>query len=82
MIYATYLEKVMFYYHLCIKLLVCCLTTGPNKEQCFTCGFEKLVLKAKEGKSPLSPNGLLTHLQNIGIFLGNGKQEDAHEFLR
>ncbi|XP_010433753.1 PREDICTED: ubiquitin carboxyl-terminal hydrolase 16 [Camelina sativa] len=54
----------------------------PNKEQCFTCGFEKLVLKAKEGKSPLSPNGLLSQLQSIGIFLGNGKEEDAHEFLR
>ncbi|KAL0738911.1 hypothetical protein Bca4012_015121 [Brassica carinata] len=56
--------------------------TCPNKEHCFTCGFEKLVLKAKEGKSPLSPSGLLSQLQNIGIRLGNGKQEDAHEFLR
>ncbi|KAF2533558.1 hypothetical protein F2Q70_00033023, partial [Brassica cretica] len=56
--------------------------TCPNKEQCFTCGFEKLVLKAKEGKSSLSPNGLLSQLQSIGIRLGNGKQEDAHEFLR
>ncbi|CAH2078062.1 unnamed protein product [Thlaspi arvense] len=54
----------------------------PNKEQCFTCGFENLVLMAKEGKSPLSPNGLLSQLQNNGICLGNGKQEDAHEFLR
>ncbi|KAF8117780.1 hypothetical protein N665_0008s0125 [Sinapis alba] len=54
----------------------------PNKEQCFTCGFENLVLKATEGKSSLSPNGLLSQLQNIGISLGNGKQEDAHEFLR
>ncbi|XP_009138224.1 ubiquitin carboxyl-terminal hydrolase 16 [Brassica rapa] len=54
----------------------------PNKEQCFTCGFENLVLKATEGKSSLSPNGLLLQLQNIGISLGNGKQEDAHEFLR
>ncbi|KAF8086207.1 hypothetical protein N665_0632s0027 [Sinapis alba] len=53
-----------------------------NKEQCFTCGFEKLVLKAREGKTPLSPNGLLSQLQNVGIRLGNGKQEDAHEFLR
>ncbi|KAJ0263355.1 Ubiquitin carboxyl-terminal hydrolase 16 [Hirschfeldia incana] len=56
--------------------------TCPNKEQCFTCGFEKLVLKAREGKSPLSPSGLLSQLQSIGIRLGNGKQEDAHEFLR
>ncbi|CAN6914500.1 unnamed protein product [Brassica oleracea] len=54
----------------------------PNKEQCFTCGFENLVLEATEGKSSLSPSGLLSRLQNIGISLGNGKQEDAHEFLR
>ncbi|CAN8325790.1 unnamed protein product [Cochlearia groenlandica] len=53
-----------------------------NKEQCFTCGFENLFLKANKGKSPLSPKGLLSQLQNIGIYLGNGKQEDAHEFLR
>ncbi|XP_010520756.1 PREDICTED: ubiquitin carboxyl-terminal hydrolase 16-like [Tarenaya hassleriana] len=56
--------------------------TCPNREQCFTCGFENLVLKAKEGKSPLYPSGLLAQLQNIGICLGNGKEEDAHEFLR
>ncbi|CAH8384727.1 unnamed protein product [Eruca vesicaria subsp. sativa] len=54
----------------------------PNKEQCFTCGFENLVLKATECKSSLSPGGLLSQLQDIGISLGNGKQEDAHEFLR
>ncbi|KAJ0239702.1 Ubiquitin carboxyl-terminal hydrolase 16 [Hirschfeldia incana] len=52
------------------------------KEQCFTCGFENLVFKATEVKSSLSPYALLSHLHNIGISLGNGKQEDAHEFLR
>jgi ubiquitin carboxyl-terminal hydrolase 36/42 len=74
--------KVIFYYHQYIKPLISRLTIGTKKEQCFTCGFEKLVVKAKEEKSPLSPNGLLSQLQNIGIFLGNGKEEDAHEFLR
>ncbi|KAF6153148.1 hypothetical protein GIB67_034870 [Kingdonia uniflora] len=41
-----------------------------------------LILKAKEGISPLSPMRILSHLQNIGSHLGNGRQEDAHEFLR
>ncbi|KAH8516201.1 hypothetical protein Peur_047516 [Populus x canadensis] len=53
-----------------------------NKERCFSCEFEKVILKAKEGKSPLSPIGILSQLQNIGSQLGNGREEDAHEFLR
>ncbi|KAJ7958928.1 Ubiquitin carboxyl-terminal hydrolase [Quillaja saponaria] len=53
-----------------------------NKDWCFTCEFESLVLKANEGKSPLSPIGILSQLQNSGSQLGNGREEDAHEFLR
>ncbi|KAJ8773311.1 hypothetical protein K2173_028488 [Erythroxylum novogranatense] len=53
-----------------------------QKEWCFTCEFERLIFKAKEGKSPLSPIGILSQLPNIGSRLGNGKEEDAHEFLR
>ncbi|XP_012067985.1 ubiquitin carboxyl-terminal hydrolase 17 isoform X2 [Jatropha curcas] len=53
-----------------------------NKEWCFTCEFESLILKAKEGKSPLSPIGILSQLHNIGSQLGSGREEDAHEFLR
>ncbi|XP_022773089.1 LOW QUALITY PROTEIN: ubiquitin carboxyl-terminal hydrolase 17-like [Durio zibethinus] len=53
-----------------------------KKEWCFTCEFENLILKAKDGKSPLSPIGILSQLQNIGSQLANGKEEDAHEFLR
>ncbi|KAI4307483.1 hypothetical protein L6164_030663 [Bauhinia variegata] len=53
-----------------------------KKKWCFTCEFESLVLKSKEGKSPLSPMGILSQLQNIGSQLGNGREEDAHEFLR
>ncbi|KAE8701723.1 Ubiquitin carboxyl-terminal hydrolase 17 [Hibiscus syriacus] len=53
-----------------------------KKERCFTCDFENLVLKAKEGKSPLSPKGILSQLQNICGQLAEGKEEDAHEFLR
>ncbi|KAK8681689.1 hypothetical protein V6N13_054091 [Hibiscus sabdariffa] len=53
-----------------------------KKEWCFMCEFENLVLKAKAGKSPLSPIGILSQLQNMGSQLSNGKEEDAHEFLR
>ncbi|KAM5575434.1 ubiquitin carboxyl-terminal hydrolase 16 [Rosa sericea] len=53
-----------------------------KKEWCFMCEFECLILKAKEGKSPLSPIGILSQLRNIGSQLGNGREEDAHEFLR
>ncbi|KAG9450807.1 hypothetical protein H6P81_010772 [Aristolochia fimbriata] len=51
--------------------------TCPKKEWCYTCEFESLLLKAKEGKSPLSPIGILSQIN-----LGHGKEEDAHEFLR
>ncbi|XVE55596.1 hypothetical protein DITRI_Ditri03aG0171700 [Diplodiscus trichospermus] len=53
-----------------------------KKEWCFTCEFENIILKAKDGKSPLSPIGILSQLHNIGSQLANGKEEDAHEFLR
>ncbi|CAI0467829.1 unnamed protein product [Linum tenue] len=53
-----------------------------RKGWCFTCELENLVLKAKEGRSPLSPVSILSQLQNIGSNLGNGREEDAHEFLR
>ncbi|THG07069.1 hypothetical protein TEA_016314 [Camellia sinensis var. sinensis] len=52
-----------------------------TKGWCFTCEFERLILKAKEGISPLSPIGILSQIQSNGSHLGNGRQEDAHEFL-
>ncbi|THU52192.1 hypothetical protein C4D60_Mb10t01400 [Musa balbisiana] len=54
----------------------------PKKEWCFTCELERLAMKAKEGNSPLSPIGILSHLHNIGSNFGHGQEEDAHEFLR
>uniref|UniRef100_A0A0D9X8Y2 USP domain-containing protein n=1 Tax=Leersia perrieri TaxID=77586 RepID=A0A0D9X8Y2_9ORYZ len=35
-----------------------------------------------QGKTALSPTGILSHLPDIGSSFGPGKQEDAHEFLR
>ncbi|KAL9256109.1 Ubiquitin carboxyl-terminal hydrolase 16-like protein [Drosera capensis] len=49
---------------------------------CFTCDLERLVLEAKDGRSPLSPFRIISNLQKIGSHLACGKEEDAHEFLR
>ncbi|OAY69727.1 Ubiquitin carboxyl-terminal hydrolase 17 [Ananas comosus] len=56
--------------------------TCLKKEWCFTCEFESLVMNAKQGKSPLSPIGVLSNLHKIGSGFDLGKEEDAHEFLR
>lgn len=53
-----------------------------KREWCFTCEFESLLMKARQGQSPLSPSGILSHIHKIGSHLGHGKEEDAHEFLR
>lgn len=49
---------------------------------CFTCEFENLILKGKQGQSPLSPVGIISHIDRIGSHLAHGREEDAHEFLR
>lgn len=52
------------------------------KGRCFTCEFQTLMFKAKESNSPLSPAAILSHIDKIKRHFGNGKEEDAHEFLR
>ncbi|XP_021758930.1 ubiquitin carboxyl-terminal hydrolase 17-like isoform X1 [Chenopodium quinoa] len=47
-------------------------------EWCFICEFEHLMLKGREGYSPLSPIRILSNISH----LGHGREEDAHEFLR
>ncbi|XP_020580925.1 ubiquitin carboxyl-terminal hydrolase 19-like [Phalaenopsis equestris] len=49
---------------------------------CFTCEFESLLIKIKQGKSSVSPNGIISHIHDIGSNFGYGSEEDAHEFLR
>ncbi|KAI3758365.1 hypothetical protein L6452_05925 [Arctium lappa] len=56
--------------------------TCDKRDWCFACEFEGLVLKAKDGTSPLSPIRILSQIENIGSNLGHGREEDAHEFLR
>ncbi|XP_030542645.1 ubiquitin carboxyl-terminal hydrolase 17-like [Rhodamnia argentea] len=54
----------------------------PKKEWCFMCEFESLIQKAKARTSPISPIRIVSQLQKIGTQLHNGREEDAHEFLR
>ncbi|XP_073275530.1 ubiquitin carboxyl-terminal hydrolase 17-like [Primulina huaijiensis] len=56
--------------------------TCGKRGWCFTCEFELLVKKAKEGNSPLSPAPVLSQMERLGSHLGHGREEDAHEFLR
>ncbi|XP_076893955.1 ubiquitin carboxyl-terminal hydrolase 17-like isoform X1 [Bidens hawaiensis] len=49
---------------------------------CLTCELQGLVMQAKYVNSPVSPVRILSHIENIGSNLGQGKEEDAHEFLR
>lgn len=56
--------------------------TCPKQEWCFTCELESLLMKAKQGTSPLAPIGIISQIKSIGTNLGHGREEDAHEFLR
>ncbi|KAG0494479.1 hypothetical protein HPP92_005473 [Vanilla planifolia] len=56
--------------------------TCPRGQWCFTCEFENLILRGKQGESPVSPVGILSNIKKIGSHFGHGREEDAHEFLR
>ncbi|PAN12845.1 hypothetical protein PAHAL_2G294600 [Panicum hallii] len=53
-----------------------------KKEWCFMCELEKVLTEGKRGNAPVSPTGILSHLNEIGTSFGQGREEDAHEFLR
>nr|CAB3453635.1 unnamed protein product [Digitaria exilis] len=55
---------------------------GSKREWCFMCELEKVMTEGKHGTSPVSPTGILSHLNEIGTSFGQGREEDAHEFLR
>ncbi|KAL0432671.1 UNVERIFIED_CONTAM: Ubiquitin carboxyl-terminal hydrolase 16 [Sesamum latifolium] len=58
--------------------LLTVFVAGQKKEWCFTCEFEMLVKKAKEGKSPVSPSRIMSHTQHIG---SHGCAIDAMQFV-
>lgn len=49
-----------------------------KEDWCFICEFEQLMLKGRQGYTPLSPIRILSNISH----LGHGREEDAHEFLR
>lgn len=46
------------------------------------CELEQHVMMLRESGGPLSPGRILSHMRSISCQIGDGSQEDAHEFLR
>lgn len=46
------------------------------------CELEQHVTMLRETGAPLSPSRILSHMRSINCQIGDGSQEDAHEFLR
>ncbi|GAY65379.1 hypothetical protein CUMW_240620 [Citrus unshiu] len=56
--------------------------TGCRKDWCLMCELEQHVMMLRESGGPLSPGRILSHMRSISCQIGDGSQEDAHEFLR
>ncbi|CAI9088940.1 OLC1v1023401C1 [Oldenlandia corymbosa var. corymbosa] len=52
------------------------------RDWCLMCELEQHVMMLREGGGPLSPSRILSHMRAINCQIGDGSQEDAHEFLR
>ncbi|KAL8518401.1 hypothetical protein ACS0TY_009693 [Phlomoides rotata] len=55
---------------------------GCAKDWCLICELEALVIALKQTGGPLSPLNILVYLRGLNSQIGDGSQEDAHEFLR
>ncbi|OWM81022.1 ubiquitin carboxyl-terminal hydrolase 15-like isoform X1 [Punica granatum] len=53
-----------------------------GKDWCLMCELEQHVTMLRETGAPLSPSRILSHMRSINRQIGDGSQEDAHEFLR
>ncbi|KAI8008614.1 Ubiquitin carboxyl-terminal hydrolase 15 [Camellia lanceoleosa] len=53
-----------------------------TKDWCLMCELEQHVTMLRESRGPLSPGRILSHMRSINRQIGDGSQEDAHEFLR
>lgn len=53
-----------------------------RKGWCVMCELEQYVMMLRESGGPLSPSRILLHIRSINCQIGDGSQEDAHEFLR
>ncbi|XP_027927021.1 ubiquitin carboxyl-terminal hydrolase 15-like [Vigna unguiculata] len=52
------------------------------KDWCLMCELEQHIMILRENGAPLSPSRILWHMRSINCQMGEGSQEDAHEFLR
>ncbi|XP_057506894.1 ubiquitin carboxyl-terminal hydrolase 15-like isoform X1 [Actinidia eriantha] len=55
---------------------------GCMKDWCLMCELEQHVMMFRESGGPLSLGRILLHMRSINHQIGDGSQEDAHEFLR
>ncbi|TYH46753.1 hypothetical protein ES332_D11G361000v1 [Gossypium tomentosum] len=53
-----------------------------GKDWCLMCELEQHVMLLRESGGPLSSTRILSHIRSINCQMGDGSQEDAHEFLR
>ncbi|XP_022717431.1 ubiquitin carboxyl-terminal hydrolase 15-like isoform X2 [Durio zibethinus] len=53
-----------------------------GKDWCLMCELEHHVMLLRESGGPLSSSRILSHIRSINCQMGDGSQEDAHEFLR
>ncbi|KAL6538846.1 ubiquitin-specific protease ubp15 [Orobanche minor] len=56
--------------------------TGCAKDWCLMCELEQLVAMLRENGGPLSPVNIFMYIRSLNSQIGDGSQEDAHEFLR
>ncbi|PIN23232.1 Ubiquitinyl hydrolase 1 [Handroanthus impetiginosus] len=56
--------------------------SGCSKDWCLMCELEQLVMMLRESGGPLSPINILMYIRSLNSQIGDGSQEDAHEFLR
>lgn len=56
--------------------------SGCAKDWCLMCELEQLVMMLRQSGGPLSPLNILMYIRSLNTQIGDGSQEDAHEFLR
>lgn len=55
---------------------------GCAKDWCLICELEALVIMLRQSGCPLSPVNILVYIRGLNSQIGDGSEEDAHEFLR
>ncbi|KAE9621560.1 hypothetical protein Lal_00032700 [Lupinus albus] len=52
------------------------------RDWCLMCELEQHIMTLRENEVPQSLSRILWHMRSINCHMGDGSQEDAHEFLR